>query len=320
MRRFLSARRQYLQGIALLATIMLYPHSMARAEMSPNPERSLDVEGVSRTYRVHSPSGQKAGVALPLLFAFHGAGGTSDSISRLTRLDEVADRAGFFVVYPQGIENRWNDGRETGTALAKVNDVGFVRALLARLETDYTVDRRRVYATGFSNGAFFTQRLACEMASQIAAVAAVSGQLSQYLSTACKPARPISVLLVHGTADPVVPFDGGRTRGSRGGPLLSVAASVAFWEKTDACPPGGATVKLPDATPDDGTHVRREPHEGCAEGTEVTLLTVDGGGHTWPGGPQYLSTWIIGKVSHAVDASAALWEFLAHHSLPPSKL
>jgi polyhydroxybutyrate depolymerase len=310
------APRRHFRAAALILVVMLHPHGSAAAESGPDPEHTLVVDGVSRTYRVHVPSGYKATVPVPLLLAFHGAGSNSGDMADLTGLGKVADRAGFLVVYPQGIDYHWNAGRSTGSTAAQVDDLGFVRALLTRLESDYAIDRQRVYATGFSNGAFFSQRLACAMTADFAAVASVSGQMSQALSLVCKPARPISMLLVHGTDDPIVPYDGGSVQGSRGGTLLSVAATAAFWEHADACPAGGASVKLPDASPADGTHVRREEHAGCADGTEVTLYTVKNGGHTWPDGPQYDQIWIIGKVTHALDASATIWEFLARHPLP----
>jgi polyhydroxybutyrate depolymerase len=310
------AHRRHFRSAALILVVTLHSHSGAAAESGPNPEHTLVVNGVSRTYRVHVPSGYKATVPVPLLLAFHGAGSNSGDMADLTGLDRVADRAGFLVVYPQGIDYRWHAGLETGSTAPQVDDLGFVHALLTRLESDYAVDRQRVYATGFSNGAFFSQRLACAMTADFAAVASVSGQMSQALSLACKPTRPISMLLVHGTADPIVPYDGGSVQGARGNPLLSVAATAAFWEHADVCPGGGASVKLPDASPADGTHVRREAHTGCAAGTEVTLYTIKHGGHTWPDGPQYDQVFIIGKVSRALDASATIWEFLARHPLP----
>ncbi len=317
MNPFSVAHRRHLRAAASILVALLHPHGGAVAESGPDPEHTLVVDGVSRTYRVHVPRHYKATVPVPLLLAFHGAGSNSEDMASLTGLDKVADRAGFLAVYPQGIEYRWHAGLSTGSTAAQVDDLGFVRALLTQFESDYAVDRQRVYATGFSNGAFFSQRLACAMTADFAAVASVSGQMSQAISAACKPTRPISVLLVHGTADPIVPYDGGNMEGSTGNALLSVAATAAFWEQADACPGGGSSVnKLHDASPTDGTHVRREAHTGCAAGTEVTLYTVDQGGHTWPDGPQYDRVMIIGKVSHALDASAAIWEFLARHSLP----
>ncbi len=301
-------RRHFLVAASILV-VMLHPHDGAAAV------HTLVVDGVSRTYSVYMPSSYKTYVPAPILLVFHGAGSNSEAMAGLTGLDKVAERAGFLVVYPQGIDYRWHAGLDTGSAAAQVNDLGFVRALLTRLESDYSVDRQRVYATGFSNGAFFTQRLACAMTTDFAAVASVSGQMSQALSKVCKPTRPISVLLVHGTDDPIVPYDGDSVPGSRG-TLLSVAATAAFWKHADACPGRGASVKLPDASPADGTHVQRETHAGCAAGTEVTLYTVKHGGHTWPDGPQYDEVSNIGKVSHALDASATIWEFLARHSLP----
>jgi polyhydroxybutyrate depolymerase len=310
------AHRWHFLAAGLILVVMLHPRGGAAAESGPDPEHTLVVEGVSRTYRVHVPKHYKATVPVPLLLAFHGAGSNSEDMASLTDLGKVADRAGFLVVYPQGIDYRWHAGLDTGSTAAQVDDLGFVRALLSRLESDYAVDRQRVYATGFSNGAFFSQRLACAMAEDFAAVASVSGQMSQALSLVCKPTRPISVLLVHGNADPIVPYDGGSLQGSTGNALLSVAATAAFWEQADACPGSGGSVKVHGASPADGTHVRREAHTGCAAGTEVALYTVDQGGHTWPDGPQYDRLMIIGKVSHALDASAAIWEFLARHPLP----
>jgi polyhydroxybutyrate depolymerase len=301
-------RRHFLVAASILVA-MLHPHVGAAAV------HTLVVDGVSRTYSVYMPNSYKETVPAPLLLVFHGAGSNFEAMAGLSGLDKVADRAGFLVVYPQGLDYRWHAGLDTGGAATQVDDLGFVRALLTRLETDYAVDKQRVYATGFSNGSFFTQRLACAMTADFAAVASVSGQMSQALSKVCKPTRPISILLVHGTADPMVPYDGDSVPGSRG-TLLSVEATAAFWEHADSCPGRGTSVKLPDASPDDGTHVRRETHAGCAAGTEVTLYTVKHGGHTWPGGPQYDQVSVIGKVSHALDASAAIWEFLARHPLP----
>jgi polyhydroxybutyrate depolymerase len=311
-----GAHGRHFRIAALILVVVLHARGGSAAESAPDPERTLVVDGVSRTYRVHVPRHYKATVAVPLLLAFHGSGSTAKDMADLTSLDKVADRAGFLAVYPQSLDDHWHSGLATASP-AGPDDLGFVRALLARLESDFAVDRQRVYATGFSNGAFFCQRLACAMTADFAAVASVSGQMPQALALVCKPTRPISVLLVHGNADPIVPYDGSGEQGSSGLALLSVAATAAFWEHADACPGGGgATFTLHDASPADGTHVRREAHAGCADGTEVTLYTVDHGGHTWPDGPLYDRVWIIGKVSHALDASATIWEFLARHPLP----
>lgn len=279
-------------------------------------DSSVFVGGVTRTYLVHVPPAYDGRTPTAVVLAFHGGGGRSRGTARLTGLSEVADRAGFLVVYPQGIGNHWNDGRETTSPSASVDDVGYVRALLARLAQDYAVDARRVFATGMSNGSFFTQRLACELASQIAAVASVAGPLPERLEPICRPARPIAVLLIHGTADPLVPYSGGVVRGPRGGVSLSVAESAAFWARADGCAAAAVTAALPDARPPDGMHVRREVHGGCAGGSEVTVYTVENGGHSWPGGWQYLPEWLVGKTTRALDASSVIWEFFARHPIP----
>jgi polyhydroxybutyrate depolymerase len=307
-------RRSIVWAALLPAGVLSTPHT-ATAQSGSGNQHSLVWDGLTRTYRVHVPSGYEASTPAPLVIVFHGAGSSSDDMENLFGVDKTSDRAGFVAVYPQGIDAIWHTGLVKNGPGPQVDDLGFVRALLTRLESDYSIDKNRVYAVGFSNGAFFTQRVACAMASDFAAVASVSGQMSHALSTACTPSRPISVLLIHGTDDPVVPYDGGSVQGSRSGnPLLSVDATVSFWMHTNTCPKSGASDWLPDARPADGTHVRHEAHTGCAAGTEVTLYSIRHGGHTWPDGPQYDQIAAIGRVSHALD-NGAIWEFLARHPL-----
>jgi polyhydroxybutyrate depolymerase len=323
-------------GVLLLGCALAIAARQRLAGAGSDVERSLQTaDGRVRTYLVHVPrgaggAGGGAGVRpLPLVLAFHGGGARAAGMTRLTHLDALADQAGFIAVYPQAFGGHWNDGREPRRP---ADDVAFVRALLARLEADYPVDRQRIFALGMSNGAFFSGRLACEAAGQIAAVAAVAGPLAGPLAAGCRPQRPIAVLLVHGDADPIVPYGGGEVRSisvAGSGTTLSAPAAAAHWARVDGCAAspgttmasGSAAVnpqlaELPDTVPSDGTHVRREIYTGCTAGTEVVLYTVVGGGHTWPGGPQYLPRLLIGRTTHALDASAAAWEFFTRHPMP----
>jgi polyhydroxybutyrate depolymerase len=194
-----------------------------------------------------------------------------------------------------------------------------VRAILAQVEARYPVDGGRVFATGISNGAIFSERLGCEMAGQIAAIAPVSGTMAAELAPSCRPARAVSVLQVAGTDDPIMPYAGGAVAdfGGRGegGQVLSVARTFAFWRRLDGCAPPQPAVTLPLIAADDGTRIERTRSGPCRDGARVTLLSIEGGGHTWPGGPQYLPARFVGRASRQLDGSGAILDFFL--STPP---
>lgn len=247
---------------------------------------TLPVDGRQRTYRAHVPASVAGRTGVPVVITLHGAGGTGEIMDRQSRMSEEADRGGFIAVFPDGsgrLADRlltWNAGTCCGYSHSHaVDDVAFVAALIANLVTTSGVDPRRVYVAGFSNGAMMAHRVACELSDRIAAIAVVSGALN---TLACRPTRPVAVLIIHGTADTVVPYGGGRpTR--PGLPAAadtvtsrSVAEAVASWTGHNRCSPGPVESR-------DGPVTRTE-HRSCAGGTAVELYTVDGGGHAWPGG------------------------------------
>ena len=276
---------------------------------------SLGYAGVERSYLLHLPPSYDGEEELPLLFAFHGGGGDGAGMERLTHLSDVADERGFIVVYPDGIDKGWNDGRPEINP--GVDDVGFVSALIDELVSRYRVDAGRVYSTGISNGGFFSFRLACELSEKVAAVAPVAALMGENLSRTCAAPRPVAVMIVMGTEDPFVSWSGGEiTAGrTRRGRWLSASDTVSFWVKADACSQSPSVSYDPDRSPHDGTRVRRETYAGGRDGTEVILLAVEGGGHTWPGGLQYLREGAIGKTCRDMDAGEAIWDFLERHRL-----
>ena len=245
---------------------------------------------------------------------------TGSSMAILTGMSYTADMYGFIVVYPNGYDNHWNDGRNvTSASKAGVDDVGFVSNLIYALSSQYKIDLSRVYAIGFSDGGFFTHRLACQLPGKIAAIATVSGSMPPETAASCNPDRPISALIIHGTADPLVPFNGGNVSVppllGEGGWVLSFNATVARWVQFDGCPTTPSTTELPTVV-NDGTSVIREYYGPCAQGTAVETYIIDGGGHTWPDGPQYLPISIVGKVSQNLNANQVIWTFLQQYSLP----
>jgi polyhydroxybutyrate depolymerase len=238
--------------------------------------------------------------------------------------DKISDERGFVVVYPDGIEKHWNDGRsseETRYRVHKENidDVGFISALIDSLIKKMNIDPKRVYVTGMSNGAIMTYRLACELTVKIAAIAPVAGNIPQNLLSSCSPSGPVSVLAFNNVNDPLMPFEGGDVAGPYGlkklGKVLSAQESVKFWVNNDNCSITPVIAYEPDKDPQDGTRIRKESYLNGNNGTEVVLYVIEGGGHTWPVGYQYLGERIIGKTSTDINANEVIWDFFEKHSL-----
>lgn len=276
--------------------------------------RSLDVNGVQRTYLLHLPPTDSR-EPHPLLLVFHGGGGQGKGMVKLTRIEAAADRSGFIVAFPDGIDRHWNDGR--ATIKNKVDDIGFTKALLDTLEHEYPIDATRVAVAGISNGAIFAERVACDLGDRVGTIAAIAGTLASDYAPQCHPARPVSVLQFDGTSDPIMPFDGGHVKDfggkGEGGNVLSVAATAAFWSRVDACRADSSPQPLPTLHRFDPTRVTLAESTGCRDGRTVHVFAIDGGGHTWPGGEQYLPMIFIGRTTRQIDASDIIVRYVAAH-------
>jgi polyhydroxybutyrate depolymerase len=265
-----------------------------------------------RHYELHLPAHPPPG-RYPLVIALHGASGSGAHLEHTIGLDAIADREGFAVVYPDGISSRWNDGRPD---LGETDDVGFIGALIDELATAHPIDRARVFAMGMSTGGMLAFRLGCELADKLVAIASVAGELPAPIARFCHPARPISVLAIHGTADPLVPFEGGDVIGTRNGRLgrphgevIGALRSVALFAKHDRCAAPTVTSE-PERDHGDSTTVKAIEFASCTAGARVELLEIDGGGHAWPGGTGELEM-IDGVRSRQLSASERIWQFFA---------
>lgn len=286
---------------------------------------TFQYDGLVRTYTIHIPTSYDNNTLSPLIIALHGGGGSSKGIMELTQLNTLSNSEGFIVIYPEGVENNWNDGRGSGETRHRahtenINDVGFISALIDYATNTFNVDSNRVYVTGMSNGAMMSYRLACELSTKIAAVAPVTGNISQNFYPGCLPTKPISVLAINGLDDSIMPYKGGDIVGPFGnrklGKVLSASDTIEFWAKHNGCSLSPIISQEPDIAPDDGTTIQKKEYENCKDGYEVILYTVEGGGHTWPGtsGRQY-SEVTNGIKSEDIVATDIIWEFFKQHSI-----
>ncbi len=307
---------------AALGPVLVLTLSLEAAPRSGNSEKHvLKVGDRERTYYLHVPVNLPKDRAVPLVLMFHGGGGTPVYAERESRFDELADRDGFLVAYPEGVGKSWNDGRNVEAIAAqheKVDDLGFVAALLDDLARRHKLDTRRVFATGISNGGIFSHTLAAQLAARVAAIAPVAGGLAGTLQDRFKPEKPVSVLILQGTADPLVPYNGGDVVafGSKRGKILSTDETVKKWVEHNQCRREPVKEELPDRDPKDGCAVTRYRYPQGKDGTEVVLYRIEGGGHTWPNGAQYLPEKLIGKVCRDIDGSDVIWEFFKSHPRP----
>lgn len=312
----------------LVAWVLLLPLAEAKelpvtdlnALLSPGKHRmTLSVGGQERTFIFVTPKGFVPGKALPLVFFFHGAGGTAEQAVRTYGWAELAEAENFFVAFPQGLPARpdglasfllnpniWRDQR-AGMKTGAVNDVQFFEELLVKLEVTLPVDRKRIYVAGFSNGAGMTFTLGSRYSDRIAAIAPVSSQSFVKIEAL---ARPLPVYYLTGTADPLIPFHGGMSvlPWGQSRSMPPVQDSVDTWVKLDGCPTEPAVVS--DA---DGVKVLRYgPGRG---GSEVIFTTVEGNGHHWPGTKEPLPKEVSGPALDPFEATSRIWEFFVRHPM-----
>lgn len=254
--------------------------------------RQLRMDGVDRTYRLYTPPDVEHEGPVPLVLALHGSGNSADSLVDSSELDEAASANGFIVAYPEAVGLLWNGGfcctSGRGDPAA---DVRFLAEVVTDVGAVRSIDERRIYAVGVSAGAVMAYRLACDLTERFAGIGAIAGSM---VLDDCYPSRPISVIVVHGTADGIVPYDGGRILGGATRPAPAATAVAERWASLDACP-------NPQTTDVRGA-VTVATWTDCGGGTRVRLVTVDGGGHNW-----FLP--VYGPPNGALDATAAITEF-----------
>jgi len=274
----------------------------ARPHTAGQSTQTLDFQGQPRTYELYVPAAYDGTGNVPVVFDFHGYGSSAKQQIVYGNFKPEADRDDFLIVAPDGQDSaggrHFNLVGEPGLQ----NDLDMVSALLDHLEATLCVDATRVYATGMSDGGAMTSFLACRQADRFAAFGPVAVML---FLPGCNPGRPIPITSFMGTADPVVPFDGGPVHCCGGVALGGAPDTMAKWAAHDGCDPNFTDEQV-------GTEVRKRTWPGC-KGAETTFYIIDGGGHTWPCS---IDVGRLGHTTKQIDASATLWDFFKSHSLP----
>jgi polyhydroxybutyrate depolymerase len=267
-------------------------------------EGALEFGGETRRYLLYAPDSLDATRPYPVVFSLHGFASNARQQVGLSGWNDLADEHGFVVVYPQGtgLPARWNAGSLGFRNPGQADDVGFLRALAAELTEARCADPARLFINGMSNGGGMTYRMACEAADVFAAFGGVAGAYSERLE--CEPARPTPFLFFHGTADPIVPFEGGPG-------LPDVPAFVEAFAARTSC----ASVPEPLPATGSASGIR---YQGCDGGAEIGLTIIEQGGHTWPGGAS-LPGFLVGETTQDISASALLWDFYQAHPLADSE-
>ncbi len=279
--------------------------------------RLMDLEsgGHQRAYRVHLPTGYSGNIPLPMVVVLHGAFDTAKGIEAISGFSHLADRENFIVLYPEGIGlfgllQHWNAGHCCGKAAdAGIDDVGYLSAAIKAVSARLSVDRRRIYMVGFSNGGMMTYRFAAERTDLLAAAAAMAaspggrGSAQGPNWTIPQPKMPLPILIVHGSDDDDVPFDGGRSQ-HRGGErtYLSVDDALGIWTKANQC------TGTPTESQEWGGAVQTRRWDICANGAVTALISIAGWGHTWPG-PAFTAELPADHPLHNFDAAEMIWAF-----------
>jgi|SRR5580658_1063440 polyhydroxybutyrate depolymerase len=325
-------------GICLAALCITYG---ARAQETLE---TVKVNDSDRVYILRLPKGYDQEQKHPVVILLHGMNQETDDMERLTRFDDLADKNSIIVAYPSALNGRWNIGirpparqrmtmplgrggrhggggfpgggqsggrSEEESGPAPADDIAFLNQMLDQMAKKSSVDPARIYVTGLSWGGFMAMKVGCSMADRIAAIAPVGATMPKTM--VCVPTRPVPVVTINGTSDPVVPYGGG-TEHNLQLPVISVEDSAKAWATIDRCTEKPTQTKL-KAHEKGGMETKVETYDVCAQNAQVISYSMKGGGNTWPGGEQYEVEKQVGKTSRDLNANEIIWSFLSTRKL-----
>ena len=308
---YTSVQRLNCSQIALLIILLFMPvFSFAQTETG-----SFEFEGIRRDYIVFLPQNYDGVDKMPVVFNLHGYTLNAQQQMNYSQMNTIADTAGFIVVYPNAVNTAWNSGisDKPSAPTPDVDDIGFINALIDTLYKHYCINLDMIYSCGFSNGGFMSFKLACQLSNRIAAVGSVSGVISYTTAENCNAKHIMPVLLIHGTADEIVPYNGAVG-------WHSVEQTLSHWINFNRCTESD-TASLLDLNPLDGCTVEKINYRDSSDNISVNFYKVKNGGHTWPNGDKrfLIINWAdIGNTNEDINASEEIWNFFKTYKLSAS--
>ena len=291
------------------------------ADVPVTPDPDPEETGPQRAYRFFAPISYDPAQPIPVVFVLHGTPGTGLDMAFITGMNAVAAREGFIAVYPDANDLRW-DYRTSLVPTPQtpgLDDVVFLETLVDDLAIDFNIDRQRIYVTGFSNGGFMTQRLACDSYETFAAFAVVGATAYPDLPALCASAPGLAIMFIHGTADRSVPWQGLTEINSLGQEVYlswPVPQSVGFWVDHNACDTTADYVEVPKTDESAPTRVIINTFDGCDnDNPPVVFYLIEGGGHNWPGHPGFIGQQVAGDINMDIDASEEIWTYFTGYTL-----
>lgn len=287
---------------------------LAWVSMVDKTNGTIGSSGKTRQYLLYVPKTYDPSKPTPLLISMHAAALWPAAQMEVSRWNELADEHGFIVVYPSGTDLRGNSG--SGPKIWRMKGRGpeanaiFISDLIDKLEAEYNIDATRIYADGLSLGGGMAFVVSCRLSHRVAAVGAVAAAQTLPWDW-CRDPTPVPMVAFHGTEDPMVPYQGGRSRDPFNPITFPDARDwAASWARRNRCSGDPVDVRITAG-------VRRLAYTTCAENADVILYTVEGGGHSWPGGRQPLPEWMVGRTTTDINASRVMWAFFMQHQRGP---
>lgn len=291
-------------SLVLLVLLLFNCSRDYRGEGRSN-RHSLQIDSERRSFRVYTPRDYDESKLYPVMLALHGRYGNPRNMAKMTKFNPIADERGFIVVYPSGYRRSWNDGRGEGPAAENnIDDVKFMKGIIGFLTANYAIDDERMFVSGMSNGGFMAMRLACEMSATFSAFISVTGSLAADFD--CFPSTSTNLMIFAGTADNLVPYEGGEVASS-GSFSIGFEELISFWGEQNTCV-DFESIMLPKTT-DDETSVEKLIYKNCDSNTKSILYKINNGGHTWPMGNNFFGENTTGINSEEINTSLTIVDF-----------
>ncbi|CAN5256680.1 PHB depolymerase family esterase [soil metagenome] len=276
-------------------------------------DHTIAIDGRERQYLTYVPAALDNSKKYPLVIVLHGGGGNAKQMIEFSGFTVLAEKEKIILLYPNGYKKGWNDGRvapDIKSNTENVDDVKFISTLIDQLSSSLLIDTKRIFVTGISNGAMMSLYLAYKIPEKIRAIAPVSGSIPENISASYQLSVPVSLLVINGTADGLVPYMGGPVLSKRAhrGSVISTQEMINLWKTFAKKPSEAYPINIENKDPNDGCTADRFVYSSEKE-INIELIRVNNGGHTWPGGKQYLPKMIVGKVCRDFKAEEVIWNF-----------